>query len=62
MDIEQRLSRMCSWVNKAVDENSAFTFELPGSQPSALASGREHGLTCLQALAAYSPKSDPLAK
>jgi len=62
MDIEQRLSRMCGWVNKAVDENSAFTFELPGSQPSALASGREHGLTCLQALAAYSPEDDQLAK
>ena len=53
LDDEQRLSRMCSWVNKATDENSAYTFELPGAKPLALASGREHGTNCLKALAAY---------
>lgn len=56
LDVEQRLSRMCGWVNKATDENTAYTFELPGTKSQALASGREHGLTCLQALAAYDHK------
>jgi len=53
LDVEQRLSRLCAWVNKAVDDNCAYTFDLPGSTPTALASGREHGLNCLRALAAY---------
>ncbi len=31
LSAEQRLSRMCSWVVRAMEENSAYTFELPGN-------------------------------
>ncbi len=56
---EQRLSRMCSWVMRARDENIAHTFELPGCKPLALASGQEHYENCLRALAVYgSEKTD----
>lgn len=52
---EQRLSRLCSWVIRARDENIAYTFELPGAKSLALASGREHYENCLRALATYNP-------
>ena len=55
LDTEQRLSRLCSWVIRARDENIAYTFELPGFKSLSLASGQEHYETCLRALAAYNP-------
>ncbi len=58
--IEQRLSRMASWVNKAISENSIYTFELPGgdfSNSQKSRSGAAYGKSCLRALAAFtSPK------
>ncbi len=34
LSCEQRLSRMCSWVVRAMEENSVYTFELPGNFPA----------------------------
>lgn len=53
LNTEQRLARMCSWVVRAKNENIAYSFELPGTKPLALACGIEHFETCLRALAAF---------
>ena len=53
LDDEHRLSRMCSWVVRAVEEDTAFTFELPGTVTTGFNSGRDHGNACLRALASY---------
>lgn len=58
LSVEQRLSRMCGWVVRARDENIAYTFDLPGFKPRALASGREHCEACLRALAAFAKNDE----
>ena len=55
-DAEQRLSRLCYWVLELSRQNTPFALHLPG-QLLALASGDEHRLACLQALALYGQRS-----
>ena len=57
LNVEERLSRLCSWVNLAIEDNSSFTFELPGTGTTIRSSSREHGLDCLRALATYQDNS-----
>ncbi len=55
-DTEQRLSRLCYWVLELSRQNAPFALHLPG-QVLPLASGDEHRLACLQALALFGLRS-----
>ena len=52
--IEQRLSRMCAWVQSADASAAHYNFEMPGITKSRQSSP-EHLKECLRHLAIYSP-------
>lgn len=56
--VEQRLSRMCAWVVRAKDENTAFSFELPTFDAHQPDRGHDYSRSCLRALAAFGQTSN----